>query len=137
METHFEGGESWGNDGEDVAMEKVPEPNGWRQIMGEVVIVKIAKKVTMPNKGWMGKFEYQRARITYLTERGAFIELLDDYGMGGVRYERLFEMRPEFAIIPPQVRCIHHNTAITQYRNTEDIFKYSSLFRYSPVSWQE
>ncbi|ODM93336.1 hypothetical protein Ocin01_13344 [Orchesella cincta] len=75
----------------------------WYPKVGEVVVVRIARKNPVANLGYVRKIEFQRARVLGLMKHGARVELLDDFGEGGISFANIFEIRPEFVMIPPQM----------------------------------
>ncbi|CAL8070743.1 unnamed protein product [Orchesella dallaii] len=100
----FYGTDSWVDDiSEDGADLVDLQSLTWHPLVDEVVIVKIARKYIDRNHGYARKIEYQRARVLELSDYGAHVELIDDYGAGGIGYKHILKMRPEFAVIPPQL----------------------------------
>lgn len=80
--------------------------NGWIPDINEVVVVRVKRLASRDHKrcGFITTTEYHRAVVRELVKEGLTVELIDDYGIGGVGFGDIYMILPKFTALPPQVR---------------------------------
>lgn len=79
--------------------------DGWIPEINEVIVVKVKRLASRDHErcGFITTIEYHRAVVRELVKEGLTVELIDDYGIGGVGFSDVFMILPKFTALPPQV----------------------------------